>query len=278
MHIIIIAEIGINHGGNIETAKKLIKGAKDAGVDAIKFQKRSIERVYDKDLLLQPRVSPWGNTQGEQKRGLELGKVEYDIINAYCKMLDIDWFASIWDLESLEFLKQYNLKYNKVASPLITHKALMTAIAKQKKYTFISTGMSTYEEIDNVVNIFREEGCPYELMHCNSVYPMPNRDANLNTIISLERRYNCKVGYSGHSSGIIDAIGAAALGVTSIEKHICLDRTAYGSDMAASLEPNGLRKMVEYIRTIEEMLGNGIKVVTPTEEEVKKKLRRYQDY
>jgi len=278
MKVFIIAEVGINHNGNIEIAKKLIKGAKDAGADAVKFQKRRISKVYSEDYLKQPRKSPWGTTQREQKEGLEFDKVEYDIINAFCKITEIDWFASPWDMDSVEFLKQYNLKYNKIPSPLLTHKKLVQAIANQKKYTFISTGMSTYEEIDEAVKIFKNTGCPYEIMHCNSAYPMKDKDANLKTIITLERRYDCKIGYSGHEVGLITSVAAAALGATSIERHITLDRAMYGSDQAASIEVSGFKRLVDYIRTVESALGNGIKVITPEEVACKKKLRRINDF
>lgn len=273
----IIAEIGINHNGDIEIARQLIKGAKDAGADAVKFQKRTIEKVYTKEELDKPRESPWGKTNREQKLGLELTAYEYDEIDKYCKEINIRWFASAWDLESAEFLTYFNLSYNKIPSPLITHIKLLEAIAKQGRYTFISTGMSTIEEIGTAINIFKQYDCPFEIMHCNSSYPAKDEDLNLSCIKTLKDIFNCKVGYSGHSPGIMDGILAVALGAVSVEKHITIDRSLYGSDQSASLEVTGFRKMVEYIRYCEAALGQGNKIITSEEEKVKAKLRRYSD-
>jgi N-acetylneuraminate synthase len=275
--VFIIAEVGINHNGDINIAKKLIDGAKWAGADAVKFQKRCIDKVYTKEELDRYRESPWGTTNKDQKLGLELDGEEYDDINAYCKEKNIIWFASAWDLSSVEFLKKYNLKYNKIPSPLITHLELVTEIAKQGKYTFISTGMSTIEEIGNAINIFKKYDCFFELMHCNSTYPMKDVDANLRTIRNLRHTFNCKMGYSGHEVGLIPSVAAVAMGATSIERHITLDRAMYGSDQAASIEINGFKRLVDYIRIVEICLGNGIKLVTPEEEKIKAKLRRVKD-
>ena len=276
--IFIIAEIGINHNGDIKIAKKLINGAKDTGCDAVKFQKRTINKVYTTEELDKHRESPWGTTNRQQKEGLELTKNNYDVIDSYCKTLDIEWFASPWDLESVEFLKQYDLKYNKVPSALLTHNGLLNAIAEEKKYTFISTGMSTTNEIQEAVYIFRRHDCPFELMHCNSTYPMKDKEANLNCIEMLRKVYNCDVGYSGHEVGIIVSAAAAALGATSIERHITLGRSMYGSDQSASLEIIGIERLVKYIRAVEECMGDGIKRVTEVEEQCKAKLRRTEDY
>ncbi len=274
MSVFIIAEIGINHNGDIEIAKKLIDGAMFAGANAVKFQKRTIEKVYSKEELDKYRESPWGTTNRELKVALEFGKKEYDEIDRYCKERGIDWFASAWDLESQEFLRQYNLKYNKIASAMVTHRKLLEMIAEEKKYTFISTGMCLMEKIAKAVKIFRDADCPFELMHCNSAYPMKDEDANLRVISVLQERFNCKVGYSGHEVGLITSCAAAALGATSIERHITLDRAMYGSDQPASVEVLGFYRLVRYIRTIEKALGDGKKVVTPEEEKVKKKLRK----
>jgi N-acetylneuraminate synthase len=274
----IIAEVGINANGDIENAKKLIKTAKEVGCDAVKFQKRSIDRVYTQEELDKYRESPWGRTNREQKEGLEFGEVEYDIINACCKAYNIEWFASPWDLESVEFLKKYNLKYNKIASAMLLHKELIQKIAEQKKYTFISTGMSTMEQIEDVIKVFIDNGCPYEIMHCNSAYPSDPRDLNLNAILTLKEKFNCKVGYSGHEVGLIPSVAAVALGATSIERHITLNRSMYGSDQSASIEPGGFRKLVEYIREVEESLGDGIKIITRQEEQCRTKLQRRGDY
>ncbi len=278
MRTFIIAEVGINHNGSLLNALKLIDIAKDVGCDAVKFQKRTINKVYSKEELDKGRESPWGKTNREQKEGLEFGKAEYDEINLHCKKIGIEWFASPWDLESLEFLKSYELKHNKLASAMLTHKQLVEEMARYKKYTFISTGMSTIKEINDAVDIFIKHDCPFELLHCNSEYPMRDDLANLKCIQTLQDHFNCKVGYSGHEVGIITSVAAVACGATSIERHITLDRTMYGSDQSASVEANGFRKIVEYIRVVEEALGDGIKRVTKAEIECAKKLRRTKDY
>lgn len=269
----IIAEIGINHNGDIKLAKKLIDTAVIAGCDAVKFQKRTIDKVYTKEYLDGPRVSPWGDTQRAQKEGLEFGLEEYKAIDQYCKEKEIAWFASAWDIDSQKFLQQFDLKYNKVASAMLTNDALLEEVAKEKRYTFIATGMSTFEEIDHAVEIFKKYQCPYELMHCNSTYPMPMEDANLKLINVLRDKYQCKVGYSGHEAGTLVSTCAVALGATSIERHITLDKTMYGSDQKASIEPYELIKLVNDIRDVEKILGSGEKVLSSAEEEVKKKLR-----
>ena len=253
--IFIIAEIGINHNGSLDVAKKMINLAANAGFDAVKFQKRDINVVYSQEFLDSFRESPWGNTQRKQKEGLEFSFKEYDEINNYCKQKNIEWFASAWDLNSLNFLKKYNLKYNKIASAMIVDKIFLKEVAKEKKYTFISTGMSSEEEIDNAVKTFRSQNCPFELMHCVSTYPMNPEHANLSTIVSLRDKYKCDVGYSGHESGIAVSLGAAALGITSLERHITLDRAMYGSDQAASLAPAGFVNLVESARKIQLALG-----------------------
>lgn len=274
MAVFIIAEIGINHNGDINIAKKLIDGAVFSGADAVKFQKRTIGEVYTKEELDKSRESPWGTTTREQKYGLEFGEKEYDEIDRYCKQKSIDWFASAWDIDSQNFLRKYNCKYNKVSSAMLTHKDLLNAIAEEKKYTFISTGMSTLEEIEKASAVFKKHNCPFELMHCNSAYPMPDEEANLRMIPLLREKFNCNVGYSSHEVGLITTCAAVAIGATSIEKHITLDRAMYGSDQAASVEVMGFYKLINYIRTIEEAMGDGIKRVTEQEEIIKKKLRK----
>lgn len=273
MHTFIVAEIGINHNGDIELAKRLIDAAVVAGCDAVKFQKRTIDEVYTKEYLDKPRKSPWGETQRAQKEGLEFGKEEYDEINSYCKEKGIVWYASAWDVNSQKFLQQYECKYNKVASAMLTKTDLLEEIAREGKYTFIATGMSNYEEIDRAVEIFEQHNCPYELMHCNSTYPMPEEDANLNLIGELADKYRCKVGYSGHEAGIFVSTCAVAAGATSIERHITINRIMYGSDQKASIEPYELCALVKSIRNVEKIMGTGEKVLTAAEEEVKKKLR-----
>ena len=272
-HVFVTAEIGINHNGDLDTAKQLIDWAYLSGCDAVKFQKRTIDKVYTKEYLDSYRESPWGTTQRAQKEGLEFGKKEYDIINTYCKEKGIEWYASAWDTESQLFIRQYDLKYNKVASAMLTNMELLQMIAEERKYTFIATGMSNYEEIDKAVEVFKKYKCPYELLHCNSTYPMKNEDANLRVITSLIERYNVNVGYSGHETGRIVSLAAVAIGASSIERHITLDRTMYGSDQAASLEVDDLQRLVKDIRVIEKALGNGIKELTEAEEATKKKLR-----
>lgn len=275
MATFIIAEIGINHNGDIEIAKKLIDGAVFSGCDAVKFQKRTVEKVYSKEELDKPRESPWGTTNREQKLGLEFGKKEYDGIDSYCKEKGIHWFASAWDIDSQLFLRQYNLKYNKIASPMLTCRELLEMVAEEKKYTFISTGMSTMEEIERAINIFRKANCPFELMHCNSTYPMKDEDANLRLIQTLRERFGCKVGYSGHEVGLIVSCAAVALGATSIERHITLDHSMYGSDHSASIEIMGFYRLVRYIRGIQLAMGESIKRITEEEKKVKVKLRKY---
>ncbi|MBU1055291.1 MAG: N-acetylneuraminate synthase family protein [Proteobacteria bacterium] len=278
MSIFIIAEIGINHNGDVNIAKKLIDGAFFAGCDAVKFQKRTIEKVYSKEELDKPRESPWGTTNYEQKLGLEFGEKEYFEIDSFCKEKGIVWFASAWDVESQLFVQKFNLKYNKIASAMLNHKKLIETVAKEKKYTFISTGMSTMDEIENVIEIFKSHQCPFELMHCTSTYPMRVEDANLLMIPELKKRFNCKVGYSGHEVGLAVTMGAVGLGATSVERHIALDRAMYGSDQAASVEIMGFHRLVQYIRTIEKAFGNGVKQITPEEKSIKQKLARSEDY
>ncbi|WP_352397571.1 N-acetylneuraminate synthase family protein [[Clostridium] aminophilum] len=272
-HVFIIAEIGINHNGDLNIAKQLIDTAVDAGCDAVKFQKRTVDKVYTKEYLDGPRESPWGTTQRAQKEGLEFGAPEYAEIDQYCKKKGIEWFASAWDVDSQIFLRQFHLKYNKVASAMLVNDALLEEIASEGKYTFIATGMSTLEEIDHAVAIFEKQKCKYELLHCNSTYPMPVEEANLNLIPALRKKYGCNVGYSGHEKGILVSECAVALGATSIERHITLDKTMYGSDQAASIEPNELTEMVQNIRLIETMLGSGEKSLSESELITKKKLR-----
>jgi len=273
----IIAECGINHNGNINIAKKMMLASKEAGADAVKFQKRTINKVYTKEELDKPRESPWGTTNRQQKEGLELKENDYDEIDRYSKELKIPWFASCWDLESYRFIRRYNCNYNKIASAMLGHKKLIEEVAKDKKMTFIATGMATMREIFECVIIFKDCECPFMLMHCNSQYPMPDEKANLKMIRTLKHYFDCDVGYSGHEVGIITSVAAVCYGATAIERHITLDRSMYGSDQAASIEPQGFKKMVEYIRIVEKIEGNGIKTITEEEEKIRKKLRRTQD-
>ncbi len=276
MSLFVIAEIGINHNGDLAIAKDLIDVAVDAHADAVKFQKRTIDLVYTKEMLDSPRESPWGTTQREQKEGLEFGMEEYQEIDRYCKEKGIEWFASAWDLESQKFLQQFNLKYNKIASAMIVYEELLKMVALEGKHTFISIGMSTYEDIDKAVKIFREKGCSFELMHCISTYPMNNhKDANLNVIKTLRNRYNCNIGYSGHEAGLVVSYGAAAQGITSLERHITLNRAMYGSDQAASVESNGFSSLVSSCRKIQEAMGDGEKRILDSEKSIAKNLRQH---
>jgi len=275
MSIFIIAEIGINHNGSIDIAKQLIDVAKDSGADAVKFQKRTIDLVYTKEFLDSPRQSPWGTTQREQKEGLEFGLEEYKEIDRYCREKGIPWFASAWDLESQKFLRQFDLKYNKIASAMLVYEPLLYMVAEEKKHTFISTGMSKIADIDRAVAIFRKASCPFELMHCVSTYPMMDEDANLNRIKSLRERYGCNVGYSGHEVGLAVSYAAAALGITSLERHITLDRAMYGSDQASSVEPAGFRMLVGAVRKIEKAMGDGALEMNAKETSIAAKLRAH---
>lgn len=272
--VFICAEIGINHNGDPNIAKKLIDVSIRCGCDAVKFQKRNVEKVYTKEILDSPRESPFGTTTREQKLGLEFSLEQYKIIDRYCKKQKIPWYVSCWDIQSQIDMRRFKTKYNKVASAMLTHKKLLEIIAKEKKYTFISTGMSTIRQISDAVKIFRKNKCPFELMHSHSVYPMPEEEANLNVIPFLKKKFKCNVGYSGHEVAAYEVcIPAVVLGATSIERHITLDRSMYGSDQAASLEPGGLERLVRDVRIIDLILGDGVKRIWDSEIPVMKKLR-----
>ena len=274
--VFVTGEIGINHNGDISIAKKLIDVAKKAGCDAVKFQKRTVEKVYSKEILDSPRESPWGTTTRDQKLGLEFEKTEYDEIDSYCKQLGIEWFASAWDIDSQSFLREYDLNHNKIASAMLTNHKLLNFVADEGKHTFVGTGMSTMDEILEAVKIFKNKNCPFELMHTNSSYPMKLEEANLNCITALKNKFNCNVGYSGHEvDAYICCIIAVTLGATSIERHITLSRALYGTDQAASLEPPGLERMIRDVRRIESILGDGVKRVWDSEIPVMKKLRTF---
>ena len=274
--VFVIAEIGINHNGDVELAKKMIDVAKNSGCNAVKFQKRTVEKVYSKEVLDSPRDSPWGKTTRDQKLGIEFGKREYDEIDRYCFLHDMEWYASAWDVDSQKFLRQYNLKHNKIASAMLTDYKLLETVAEEKKLTFISTGMSTMDEVRKAVEIFKKYDCPFELMHCNSAYPMDISEANLLCIPALKKEFNCNVGYSGHEvAGYLICVSAVLLGATSIERHMSLDRTLYGSDQVASLEPSGWVRLVRDIRKIKQILGDGKKRVWDSELPAKKKLRKF---
>jgi len=274
MSLFLIAEIGINHNGSMDLAKMMIDAAVDAKFDAVKFQKRTIDKVYTKEFLDSPRESPWGTTQRDQKMGLEFTHDQYKEIDSYCKKVGIQWSASAWDLDAQDFINSFDVPFNKVASAMLGHIPLLKKIAAEKKKTFLSTGMATIEEIDEVVEIFRAADCPFELMHCNSTYPMLEEDANLKCIPMLKDRYGCDVGYSGHETSLIKVCATAvALGATSLERHITPNRAMYGSDQAASVEIHALRNFSSTMRKIPELMGTGEKIITDAERAVREKLR-----
>jgi len=278
MSIKIIAEIGINHNGDMDICKQLIDVAADSGSNCVKFQKRDINQVYTQEFLDSPRESQWGTTQREQKLGLEFSADEYQEIEDYCKEKGLEWFASAWDINSQKFLRQFNSKYNKVASAMIVYSELLKEIASEGKHTFISTGMTTYSDIQNAVDIFRAANCPFELMHTISTYPMKDENANLKMINTLRDMYQCDVGYSGHEVGLAISNAAAALGITSLERHITLDRSMYGSDQSASVEPAGFKQLVGAVRKIEIAIGDGVKKVIEDEAPIAENLRQHLDW
>ena len=270
----IIAEIGINHNGSLETAKRLIDVAAVSGCDAVKFQKRNPDVCVPEHQKSVMRDTPWGRmTYLDYKYKVEFEKEEYDEIDRYCKEKGIEWSASPWDLDSLEFLLQYDIPWIKIPSAMITNEKLMKASADTGKKIIFSTGMSTYEEIDQAIEWLKDN--EIMMLHCNSTYPAPLKDLNLKCIQTLKERYNCEVGYSGHEFRLGTSVAAIYLGATCIERHITLDRTMWGSDHMSSVEPQGLIKMVRGIRELEEAYGDGIKRVTEGELAPRKKLRGY---
>tara|TARA_B100000470_G_C19784228_1_gene389147 strand:+ start:462 stop:1295 length:834 start_codon:yes stop_codon:yes gene_type:complete len=272
--VFITAEIGINHNGDINLAKKLIDNAVKAGCDGVKFQKRNIDKVYTKAYLDSHRESPWGNTQRDQKLGLEFSEKQYEKIDEYCKKKKIEWYVSCWDISSQIQMRKFGTKYNKIASAMIVHEKLLDIIAKEGKHTFISTGMSTIKDIEKAVKIFRKHKCSFELMHSHSAYPMPKQEANLRLIPFLQKKFKCDVGYSGHETGsYLIPVLAVILGATSIERHVTLDRSMYGSDQSASLELHGLTRMIRDVRGIHSILGDGKKRIWDSELPAQKKLR-----
>jgi len=275
MNTYVIAEIGINHNGSLDIAKKLIDVAAVSGCDAVKFQKRNPDVCVPEHQKGVMRITPWGEmTYLNYKYRMEFEKAEYDEIDAYCKDKGIEWSASPWDLDSLDFLMQYDIPWIKIPSAMITNEALMTAAAATGKKIIFSTGMSTYDEIDQVMWWLKD--CDEILMlHCNSSYPAPLEDLNLKCIQTLKKRYGCEVGYSGHEFRLGTSVAAIYLGATCVERHITLDRTMWGSDHLSSVEPQGLIKMIRGIRELEIALGDGMKRVTAGELAPRKKLRGY---
>jgi len=272
--VFITAEIGINHNGDINIAKKLIDMAKNYGCDAVKFQKRTVEDVYTKEELDKPRESPWGTTNREQKYGLEFGKEEYDEIDRYCKQKDIIWFASCWDKKSVDFIDQYNPPCYKIASASLTDDKLLCYTASKGKPIILSTGMSTIKQIDHAIKKLEEYTHDIIILHCTSTYPCKIEELNLKVIETLKQRYQYPIGYSGHEVGVFYSVVAAVLGGKVIERHITLDRAMYGSDQAASLERKGLDMLVSHIRDLTIILGDGVKKVYESEKPIIEKLRR----
>ena len=275
--IYVIAEIGINHNGDLDIAKKLIDIAKVAGCDVVKFQKRNPDVCVPEHQKSVMRDTPWGKmTYLDYKYKVEFGQNEYDEIDIYCKKRDIQWSASPWDLDSLDFLNHYDIPFIKIPSALITDLELLKATAETNKKVIISTGMSTLEDVEKAVMTIKsvKSNVDFALLHCNSSYPAPIKDLNLKCITTLKERFNCEVGYSGHEFGLTTTIASICLGATIIERHITLDRTMWGTDQMCSVEPQGLIKLVRGIKELNSALGDGVKVVTDTEIPIRKKLRK----
>ena len=271
----IIAEIGINHNGCLEIAKKLIDVAAVAGCDAVKFQKRNPDICVPEHQKGVLRETPWGTMSYlDYKYKVEFGKEEYDEIDRYCSDKGIAWSASPWDLDSLEFICQYDIPFIKIPSAMLTDKDLIEACASKGKRLILSTGMSTIEEINRAVVWMLSKTADFALLHCNSAYPAPIKDLNLQCIKTLKENYKCEVGYSGHEFRLGTTVAAIYLGATILERHITLDRSMWGSDHLASVEPQGLIKLVRGVRELEEALGDGIKRVTEGEIPSRNKLRK----
>jgi N-acetylneuraminate synthase len=268
----IVAEIGINHNGNVEIAKKLIDTAALGGCDAVKFQKRTVEVVYTPDELAKPRENPFGPTNGDLKRGLEFGNDQYAEVHRYCTAKDILWYSSCWDEASVDFMEQFNPPCYKIASASLTDDALLRYHRRHGRPIILSTGMSTLEQVDHAVDVLGTTDLI--LLHCTSTYPSSVEELNLRGIQTLRDRYDVPIGYSGHEVGLATSVAAAALGACMIERHITLDRAMWGSDQAASIEPQGIWRLVKDVRAIERAMGNGKKCLWPSEVPVMNKLRR----
>lgn len=269
----IIAEIGINHNGNMTIAKKLIDIASVAGCNAVKFQKRNPDVCVPEHQKKVMRETPWGSmTYLEYKHKIEFGKPEYDEIDSYCKDKGIAWSASPWDLDSLSFLNQYDIPFIKIPSAMLTNDELLENSVKTGKKIILSVGMSTLEEIDHAVEILRKSN-EFAILHCNSSYPAPLNELNLSVIKTLQERYGCEVGYSGHEFRLGTTVASIYLGASIIERHITLDRTMWGTDHMSSVEPQGLIKLVKGIRELEESYGDGMVRVTDSQIPMRTKLR-----
>ncbi len=270
----LIAEIGINHNGSLIIAKKLIDLASKYNFDAVKFQKRDLNICIPNDQKNLIRSTPWGNiTYLNYKKKIELSYKNFIELKKYCKKKGIDIFCSAWDLNSQKIIKSLNFKYNKVASAMLTNLPLLKVIAKEKKYTFISTGMSNIKDIDRAVKIFKREKCKFTIMHCVSTYPAAVEDLNLSLISFFKKRYKCPIGYSGHEDSVSPSIVAYLLGASSIERHITLDRSMWGTDQSASLSEDGIRNLTSVINKIPKMIGNGKKKFIREEKNMLKKFK-----
>jgi N-acetylneuraminate synthase len=269
----IIAEIGINHNGNLDVAKKLIDIAAVAGCDAVKFQKRNPDVCVPEHQKNVMRDTPWGTmTYLEYKYKVEFGKTEYDEIDSYCKEKGIAWSASPWDLDSLNFLNQYDIPFIKIPSAMLTNHELLKSARDTGKKIILSVGMSTEEEIDDAVEILKGSK-DFAILHCNSTYPAPIEELNLSAIKTLQEKYNCEVGYSGHEFRLGTTVAAVYLGASIIERHITLDRTMWGTDHMSSVEPQGLIKLVKGIRELEQAYGDGTIKITESQKPIRSKLR-----
>jgi N-acetylneuraminate synthase len=269
---LVVAEIGINHNGNLDLARRLIEAAANAGCDAVKFQKRTVDVVYSAQELARPRESPFGTTNGELKRGLELGREAYEQIDRLCRRLGLMWFASCWDKASVDFMEQFDAPCYKVASPCLTDDDLLAHVRRTGRPVVMSTGMSSVDEIDRAVRLVGKS--QLVLLHCTSAYPATVEELNLRVIPWMAERYGVPVGYSGHEVGLYTTLAAVTLGASFIERHFTLDRTMWGTDQVASVEPHGMARLVKDIRAVEVALGDGEKRVYPSELPAREKLRR----
>jgi N-acetylneuraminate synthase len=270
--VFFVAEVGINHNGDLAQAKKLITAASAAGCDAVKFQKRTVDVVYPPDELARPRESPFGDTNGDLKYGLEFGEDEYREIDRFCRDLELIWFASCWDPTSVDFIEQFEPACHKIASPSLTDDELLRHVRETGRPIILSTGMSSFEQIDHAVELLGSTDLI--IMHTTSTYPSQPDELNLRVIPSLAERYAVPIGYSGHEVGLSTTLAAVALGACSVERHITLDRAMWGSDQAASVEPQGIARLVKDVHAVEAALGDGVKRVYDSELPVMQKLRR----
>tara|TARA_Y100001970_G_scaffold292087_1_gene431874 strand:+ start:6341 stop:7210 length:870 start_codon:yes stop_codon:yes gene_type:complete len=271
----IIAEIGLNHNGDIEIAKKLIESAKNAGCDAVKFQKRTPELCVPIEQRNIMRETPWGTmSYMDYRYKVEFGYDEYTEIDTFCKEKKIDWFASCWDEKSVDFIEKFDPICYKIASACITDMDLLKKHVDTNKPIIMSTGMSTMEQIKNAVEVLGTDNLL--IAHCTSSYPCPVEDLNLNMIKTLKKKFNCPIGYSGHEVGLNTTVASVVLGATFIERHITLDRSMWGSDQSASVEPQGLIKLVRDIHSVNNSLGDGIKKIYDREKSLIDKLRRHK--